>query len=774
MSDPNSENRKKARETPCPSPSTPEKLTNPPERPAEKCSPGTERLPDVFVTPSAAPTPPPPAQLLPDPIVIGNDRLTLSCSDIVGAGPVGDEFVLAENTLTYSFFFQTVPSIQPKQLTYIASLSASTIASISSPSATVSFIRSVTKLDIPQAEFIKMELDALRAVAAQESAETAASLIDCYWENSEQSATCPGDAIMGVGPDGLAISNPVVIPQGQFRSRVSQEDADALAESFATNSLVCVYGNDMITRTCVDLGFDPIPVDSEPVGNAPGPRVGTVTVAAGTFYASSKTEANALATAAAESSLSCFYLSVPFTRSCSDLGFDNLVVQDPVNISLGIGGNPITVPQGWTYSNVSQAAANAAAVAAADSLLDCYWVNDEQATECEDQTVTLPGEDPVVIEPSPDSPTLSITIPAGEVESRISKADANEQALQLALLQLDCIYCNELIPPLCIPTDLVGYPIPIPPEMVTDDWSVDATLGVAAGTYCSNNATESQQIAETIGQIPASLRPTGVGCVYENDEQQAECENQEGLSPYAVPQPGSFVTLAAGVIRVRDDEVPVDWEPLLPLSTRAKSYANYLAQQQAMELTDCFYTNSAAEFLCTPTATGPGAVTSVTVPANMFTSYVSKTEADALATAYGNSLLYCYYEATAEAECAAGLVQGAPGSLLTTTAVGYGMTPAEATAAAEALAASLLRCIYVNVDKTSVEECGPGLVLAQYGYVPAGTVTGATPAAADELAQIMAEGLKVCINPDEFSTPGAPGNDGAQTNCSGDCFGYYA
>jgi hypothetical protein len=183
-----------------------------------------------------------------------------------------------------------------------------------------------------------------------------------YFENSEQTATvsCP--------PFTSGSDSSDTVAAGTFQSFVNQGAVDAqafaLALANATAALSCTqsFPNEAQSYTA-----------SCPVEGPFGPDV-TVVVPAGTYYDVTVEAANAVAlaaaTAQAEAALACgsTYANVEQTASfnCED------VYQEPTFGST----SSVTVPAGSYFSDVSQAAANAIALAAAEAEallnLDCF------------------------------------------------------------------------------------------------------------------------------------------------------------------------------------------------------------------------------------------------------------------------------------------------------------------------------------------------------------------------------------------------------------------
>lgn len=651
--DPHAEARKKLRATDCDSGSSaPYTPSAPPTRPAEKCTEATEIAPQEFVAPSPCPKPPAPAQLVPDPLRVLSEELTLVCGVVVGTGPLGGSVTVPAGQYAVSVYFQSLTGIQQHQLNYLGTLPTAARDALLDPGISLAEVRQITLLPAAQATELMDNLAAARAQVLSRAEVAGASLLSCYWENVEQTVTCSGVA-QTAAPAGYEgrVLNPSVIPAGTYRSPVSQAAANNLALAAATQALGCLWGNVPVTATChEDLGFsEAVPTDVAPQGSAPRPRVGSVTIAENTVYSDvSQEDANALALQLAISNLDCFYINVETTATC-DPDADT-VAADVIAATLDYG-NPVTVPVGAVVSVTSTDAANAEAVALAASLLLCQWSNTEQVATC--PTVETDGK---TFPPSGQSPVGSVTIPAGEVQSGISRAAADAEALLRAQLSLDCLYCNLQVDPQCPPPSYIVTQVPIPLEDVNDTWSINATLGLAADTFCSPDPLEAQALADSLGNAPIPAVDVDTDCPYGNTEIQVSCVGDPlthvvasptapllprggpcvggdpgtssdvwllptnvdlttpiklarfdavqgaNLSSLSSPNPWASdpnvrqLVIAENFITVVASQVPVGFAPDHP--NRAKLYATELAAHLALASTDCFFSNCPAIYYC--------------------------------------------------------------------------------------------------------------------------------------------------------------------------------
>lgn len=144
------------------------------------------------------------------------------------------------------------------------------------------------------------------------------------------------------------------------------------------------------------------------------------------------------AASASLSALECYWYNDPQVANClsgSELS-DN---------------NPSVVEAGAYRSSYSQADANAKALAAAEKALVCLYLSDEQNVVCSDLSPDLSPLDPGspdlqqsdgdsgLLDPGRVFNNQSI-VEAGFFISEISKEDANTQAYNYAILQLDCFF----------------------------------------------------------------------------------------------------------------------------------------------------------------------------------------------------------------------------------------------------------------------------------------------------------------------------------------------
>jgi hypothetical protein len=278
-------------------------------------------------------------------------------------------------------------------------------------------------------------------------------------------------------------------------------------------------------------------------------------------------------------------------------------------------------------------------------------------------------------------------------------------------------------------------------------------------------------------------------CLWWNDTQRAQCsdidDSEINNDDYASEEEDPEAVNLAVVI-----EKTVS-------STESKTTANTIAYQQALALLNCFFLSDPTTVSCT---TRPGRplptmelvpvdtpeafkeeygdapnfdelplrVGRASAPRGKFKSFASKADANGLAEQYVLAQLVCYYlSKEVQLQCddpearsqgadprytearEADPVEGIPGQLVRIPA-GYftsDISTGEATAMAEALAAALLECCFINDEQlyTCPEGADPDKSPVYSYFVPRGTFESCTSKAeAEAIARASAEGALVC------------------------------
>ena len=662
-------------------------LSGPPARPVPPCDPPEVVLPDVFVAPDAvveyADLPIPP---IPSTEVTATVTVTCAADSPRKADPACKTvraLVGADSTAQFSqdFAWELVTGLTDNQRRFLAALPQAT-----RDAALFSGELLPLKLHDAQIDEVTASFQALQADTESKARLAALSALDCAWWNEAVAATCPAGAVDGPAGDFTPV-RAAAIAAGTFSSTLSPCEADAVAQAAALAALRCVYTNTEVAVHC----FDDPTFPTDPEGTTPR-RVGTVTIAPGQYFSTTSTQAATdMATAVALSALNCFFLNAPKSAVCGK----DTDGKDPVqNPSDGTSvGNPVTIAAGSITSESSQKAADDEAQTLAASLLDCFFTAEATAT-C---PASPDPDDPAnpVAASSTVSPRYSITIPAGTITSPVSQKAAYDTALLMAQAQLECMYCNKEILPRCAPASQMSH-VPISTSTDRVGWSLSATSGVAAGTFCAPTYEAAKALADSIGNIPMNVQTTPGPdlCVYGNDEIKAACvintsERSDttvskfettgliaeyGLSAASTPSPYDaarrFVYVAANTMTVAVKDIPSTFRPDLKADVDAwgKAYANDLAKRQAESFLNCFWSNERLIVKCradlangTASGTKPDrtitygdglmkdgstpsaqATSSVIVAKNQFISFTSQDEANTAAAAMGISQLSCF------------------------------------------------------------------------------------------------------------------------------------
>lgn len=758
MADNKEERRKKAREdSSCknPAPSLREDLL-PVGRRTPDCDVPVAPTTDEFKDPAPCPPAVTPNTVLPDPLEILNAEVTETCPAAVPKnGPEGDDVVIPAGTYAERFFFTSITGITGNQLTFISTLSAPERAELAE-GATVNRIIELTGLSTAQATELNAAVAALQIEVDAIAAEAAYGAIICFWENTEQEVECPAGAILSADVLSLPLSqrsfvhNPSTIAAGTFTSTVSQAEANIAALAAATDALLCLFGNDEVTRTCLDLGFIEDVTDVDLIADTLDGQVrkGSVTIAENTVFSTTDVaSANIAAEAIADSQLSCFYINPQVTVTCAGEGLIAGIpgtTGPPIGDAIaGIGGQVITVPAGFLTSTVSTVDAENLAREYALSLLVCWICNNPVTVTCPDQLYVDKYGVEILREPSITSSPLSVTIPACFIRSEIGQQDADDRAIAVATAQLNCIYCNPLIAPTCVPTGYENPPVDLG-EYNRATWSRDATTGQLADIYCcvgSGGAQNCYEIAEAVATIPIDAKVNALDCRYGNDPQWKDCLDGPIYDwiPYDVPFEDR-VRITTGHRGGGTAYIPADTFFVLA-SAGGKAQANSLALNLVEGAISCWWHNIAQRGECPPNMFSDLLWLQ---PEKTIKSFESQEEADALAKTIADSKSVC-----------------------------QPFNPAQ----------------YGNVETGCACLCEEDEVLVLCPTIPPDTVRGSTQEEADQTAADLCSELVVCApkgTKGDAGPAGArgvagidgmegmPGNSGAQTGCGGTCYGYYS
>ena len=508
-------------------------------------------------------------QKFPDPITLYNLSQRATCDETYPLSE-GEAVLISEGQLTDTISIQSIAGITNDVLTLIVDNNLIPIieSKLKARTLTASELCKLTGMQQQYANtFITL------AKAKQEALDTAAlelakSQLNCLWWNDAQEAVCPDPEMASSNESELAV-NRYVIPAHTVSSTISKEAANSTAYKQAESKLVCLYASDAITVNCVDRPNAPYEnmewVPTDPEGTEPR-RVGTVTIPQGAYISTvSKEQANLLAKQVALSLLNCFYKSEAIDISCEDPDARNTGVNpdysEAITIDLRNGnedpggtGQRVILPEGFFISDVSTADATLQARQYAESRLECCFINDYIHVECPEEA------------DEEYSPVWEYSVEQGAFISCLSKDDANEQAWTAIAGIVQCIYCNDTVLPNCVPDwvteacstgilltedfevqgklwkageiykldlplNVEGLINPYTREHVNiNEWSLDATVGIAADTVCSDSLREVQEIAQL---MPTTvIKPVeGVqSCTFESTRLLAGCAFAD---PYA-------------------------------------------------------------------------------------------------------------------------------------------------------------------------------------------------------------------------------------------------
>jgi hypothetical protein len=269
------------------------------------------------------------------------------------------------------------------------------------------------------------------------------SVLDCYWVNASQTATCPDQTATANGTPGTVFhassASPVLsatTSSGVTKSYVSQADADQQALLLAQAQLDCLYYNIAVPAVCPPSSHGGISAMQTTTG-----------VASGTYCASQAADAQTIAESVASipiavqanPSAACSYGNDAVTQTCNDklpgLSPDaNSTVDAGATKTVSIAPDTFfatTIP-GTPPAGVSTPKdyANYLARQAALSYLNCYFSNADQSIACSDTTgLAADARSPVAVA-------------AGTFISYVSKPDANSMAVALGNSLRVCVYDN--------------------------------------------------------------------------------------------------------------------------------------------------------------------------------------------------------------------------------------------------------------------------------------------------------------------------------------------
>lgn len=296
---------------------------------------------------------------------------------------------------------------------------------------------------------------------------------------------------------------------------------------------------------------------------------------------------------------------------------------------------------------------DATAYAAAVAQLSCYWLNTQQSAQCEYDDMARPDEHPDAV--------FSVTIPAGQIQSYISQADADAKAKNLAESSLNCFWISDAFTAKCEerPDRPEENMEPVPNDRVSVYGELPLRIGTVAippglfVSYLDKNDANNQAQSYAYSQLV---------CFYVNDLQSVQCADPNarpyGEDPYTSVQeevnihtktPGQFASIPKGFFT----------------SEISTEEANQFAIEFANSLLECCFINQELHVECpavpvvdengTPVRDSEGnpiyihasqtqsPIWSYTIKAGEFKSCESQKQVDDLAKAAIENILECYY-----------------------------------------------------------------------------------------------------------------------------------
>lgn len=565
--------------------------------PPPPCGEEQQKLPKELVEPTGELETYTPAPL-PRPITLYSLPITARCEiDVIDTTSYPGKAFPSEGVPVYLaagdrydvISIQSVAGIDQSILTYIAKnkLEDEIEAELKSRTLTAQSLAKLTGLPPSKAATFMQLASAVHARLDSTARAIAISLLECIWWNDAQTATCEKD----MGMVGVATSSEhpsavasAVVPDRMVSSDVGKGVADSIAHGQAVSALECFYISDPVEVDCVTRPDRPEEftewVVTDPEGVEPR-RVGYYALPEGHVVSYvSKDEANSVALQMALAELNCFYINKHIDMQCEDPDARNLNVDpewpgsEPVGVYLGtttsefesgynwavgpdvrIPAQRVIVPERYIISTISTTDANNQAVQLAESLLACCYINDRIFIECPEEA----NRD--------YSPTWSYEVPRGTFVSCKSKKDANDQAWASAEGIVDCIYCNDVVLPQCVPNWVVDavttgimlsrtiemngavypegsvfkLPLPLNVEGLVNpytgelvnvaDWSMDATIGVAKDTVCSTSKREVDEIVELLPAVVTEPKTGVPACRFKSTRLLAGCSFVDPYNP---------------------------------------------------------------------------------------------------------------------------------------------------------------------------------------------------------------------------------------------------
>ena len=256
------------------------------------------------------------------------------------------------------------------------------------------------------------------------------------------------------------------------------------------------------------------------------------------------------------------------------------------------------------------------ATVTAEGALECWWENEETPVTCENTADTY-------------------TVEPGEFRSANSQEDANTLARLYGESRIVCVFENPEVTVTCV--GALGFPEAVPGnESAPSAFGQVGSYTVSAGEFTASGGFTSDLTANLEEQARV-FAISQLQCFYVNEEVSTSCANLHPGEPAtaentpanaAEGRQGQSITIPQGFLQ----------------SQLGVTDATNQAQALAESLMDCFWGNDALTLDCPQGGSQvPGGVYTASVPANAFTSYVGKADADAQAQFLAESRLVCLY-----------------------------------------------------------------------------------------------------------------------------------
>lgn len=356
-----------------------------------------------FISPTPVRTPPESRLQEPSHLTVGNDEITLDCSNtafflpdllgIYGFLPPEDIVTVAENTVEITVPWSSLNVLSTVELNHLRILEADNVLDFSeftnpawwSDNSLQQELSRLSGLSMAALDELRVVLQAAKAQANSRAGNQAAPTLPCRWGNRALFVSCDPVYETYVGGDTEQVNvNPpdasfpfVTVDAGEYVSLVGTLDAEQEAINTVQAQLDCRFPNDPTTVSCKTLlgasdnspeedflntgaavegqlvndmlEWTTISAGVDPFDTIEGEKhlISEATVEAGVFWAETTEAANELAESAARAQLSCFYVNEATSVSCEvdengyDLGCETYTQQEAFD---ALEGGAVNIP----------------------------------------------------------------------------------------------------------------------------------------------------------------------------------------------------------------------------------------------------------------------------------------------------------------------------------------------------------------------------------------------------------------------------------------------